>query len=106
MTCSCTPRARGPAGSQSNSLIASGVGCRTRRRYPCQLPHAQPRREQFDLAIASEGLSGLAAIASLHDELERAARLYGAAAAHRYDQPQDAIGARLDVTFFGPARMR
>jgi predicted ATPase/class 3 adenylate cyclase len=56
--------------------------------------------------FASEGLGGLAAIAAVHDDLHRAARLSGAAAAHRYGQPEDALDARLDATFFAPARAR
>ena len=46
------------------------------------------------------------AIAAVHDDLHRAARLSGAAAAHRYGQPEDALDARLDATFFAPARAR
>ena len=33
-------------------------------------------------------------------DLDRAARLRGAAAAHRYGEPEDAVEARLDATFF------
>jgi hypothetical protein len=36
----------------------------------------------------------------------RAATLVGAADAHRYDQSEDAVEARLDRTFFAPARRR
>jgi hypothetical protein len=42
----------------------------------------------------------------LRDDLDRAARLYGAAAAHSYGEPPDAVDARLHSTFFEPARTR
>jgi predicted ATPase/class 3 adenylate cyclase len=63
-------------------------------------------REFVVLPFASEGLGGLAAVATVHDDLHRAARLFGAAAAHRYGQPEDALDARLEATFFAPARAR
>jgi hypothetical protein len=58
------------------------------------------------LPFAHEGLQGLAAVAAVLDDLHRAARLSGAAAAHRYGQPEDPVDARLKVTFFDPARIR
>ena len=42
-------------------------------------------RELVVLPVAFEGLRGLAAIAARHGDLDRAARLYGAAGAHRYE---------------------
>ena len=63
-------------------------------------------RELVALPIASEGLLGLAAVAVVHGDLNRAARLRGAAAAHGYGQQQDAIEARLDAAFFAAARRR
>jgi predicted ATPase len=63
-------------------------------------------REFVILPFASEGLGGLAAVAAVHDDIHRAARLFGAAAAHRYGQPEDALDARLEATFFAPARAR
>jgi predicted ATPase/DNA-binding SARP family transcriptional activator len=63
-------------------------------------------RELVVLPAASRGLAGLAAIAGLRDNLERAARLTGAAAAHRYGETQDSVDARLDATFLEPARAR
>jgi hypothetical protein len=39
-------------------------------------------------------------------EEERAAKLLGAAAAHRYDQAEDPVETRLDAAFFEPARAR
>jgi predicted ATPase/DNA-binding SARP family transcriptional activator len=63
-------------------------------------------RELVILPAASRGLAGLAAIATLEDELDRAARLTGAAAAHRYGEHQDAVDARLQATFAEPARAR
>ena len=37
-------------------------------------------------------------------DTERAAVLVGAARAHRYDNPQDPVQARLDEEYFEPAR--
>ena len=37
---------------------------------------------------------------------DRAARLAGAAEAHRYGEPGDAVQDRLNATFFEPARER
>ena len=42
-------------------------------------------RELVVLPVAAEGMAGLAAVAAIRDDRERAARLVGAAAAHRYD---------------------
>ena len=48
-------------------------------------------RELVVLPVASEGLVGLAAVAAIDDDLDRAARLAGAAAAHRYGEPDDPV---------------
>jgi predicted ATPase/class 3 adenylate cyclase len=56
--------------------------------------------------VLFEGLLGLAAVAVARGDDTRAARLVGAAAAHRYDQPRNPVEARLDETFFKPARAR
>ena len=53
-----------------------------------------------------EGLRGLAAVAVVEGDAERAATLIGAAGAHRYNLPEDAVEARLDEEFFEPARTR
>ena len=58
------------------------------------------------LPAACEGLGGLAAVAAVREDLDRAARLCGAAAAHRYGDPENAIDTRLQATFFEPARTR
>ena len=63
-------------------------------------------RELVALPFACEGLAGLAAVASIQGDRDRAARLYGAAAAHRYGLPDDPLEARLHSTFFEPARAR
>jgi hypothetical protein len=65
-------------------------------------------RELVILPAAFEGLSGLAALAALRRDDDRAARLAGAAtaAAHRYDEPEDAVDRRLTATFLQPARNR
>ena len=43
---------------------------------------------------------------TVHGDTKRAATLVGAAATHRYDNAEDPVGARLDSTFFEPARTR
>jgi hypothetical protein len=70
-------------------------------------------REQLELArelvvlpAAFEGLSGLAAVAERHGDPDRAARLYGAATAHQYGQPDTHLEARIHGTFITPARAR
>ena len=63
-------------------------------------------RELVALPYASEGLIGLAAVAAEHRAFDRAARLRGASAAHRYGVPRDAVDARLETTFIEPARAR
>jgi hypothetical protein len=61
-------------------------------------------RELVARPYAAEGLRGLAAVAAVRGDAHRAARLVGAAAAHRYGQPEDPVDARLDTAFFDPAR--
>jgi hypothetical protein len=39
-------------------------------------------------------------------DTKRAATLVGAADAHRYGEPEDAVDVRLDTAFFEPARTR
>jgi predicted ATPase/class 3 adenylate cyclase len=56
--------------------------------------------------IASEALLGLAALDAMRGDTRRAARLVGAATAHRYDQSQDLVNARLDAAFLEDARTR
>jgi hypothetical protein len=63
-------------------------------------------RELVVLPFACEGLNGLAAVAAVGNDLPRVARLTGAAAAHRYGQPEDPVDARLRAKFFEPARTR
>ncbi|MEO8687228.1 MAG: BTAD domain-containing putative transcriptional regulator, partial [Solirubrobacteraceae bacterium] len=63
-------------------------------------------RELAVLPAASQGLAGVAAVAAVRDDLDRAARLSGAAAAHRCGEPHNAVDARLDAAFFEPARRR
>jgi hypothetical protein len=53
-----------------------------------------------------EGLGGLAAVAVVHGDDERAATLVGAADAHRFDRHKDPVDVRLEAEFFGPARIR
>jgi predicted ATPase/class 3 adenylate cyclase len=61
-------------------------------------------RELVVRPYASEGLSGLAAVAAAHGDTDRSARLCGAAGAHRYGQPHAAVENRLDAIYFEPAR--
>jgi len=56
--------------------------------------------------IASEALLGLAALDATHGNTRRAARLVGAATAHRHAQPPDLVNARLDQAFLEDARTR
>jgi predicted ATPase/DNA-binding SARP family transcriptional activator len=63
-------------------------------------------RELAAMPFAHEGLQGLAAVAAAQADIERAARLSGASEAHRYDQPEDPVDARIAATFFEPARSR
>ena len=68
-----------------------------------QLEHS---RDLVLQPAAFEALGGLAAVAAARDDLDRAARLYGAAAAYRHSDPENAIDTRLHATFFEPARTR
>jgi predicted ATPase/class 3 adenylate cyclase len=61
-------------------------------------------RDVVGRSAVFEGLRGLAAVAVVHGDDKRAATLVGAADAHRYDRPGDPVEARLDQTFFEPAR--
>jgi hypothetical protein len=63
-------------------------------------------REMVVRPIVFEGLRGLAAVAAVHGDDRRAATLVGAADAHRYDEPEDAVDARLNTACFEPARKR
>jgi hypothetical protein len=63
-------------------------------------------RELVVLPMAAEGLHGLGALAAVRGDDHRAARLAGAATAHRYNQPHDAFEVRLDATLLQPARAR
>jgi predicted ATPase/DNA-binding SARP family transcriptional activator len=63
-------------------------------------------RALVHLPFMWEGVGGLAAVAAARGDLDRAARLFGAAAAHRYGEQDDAIDARLHATYFQPARSR
>jgi predicted ATPase/class 3 adenylate cyclase len=58
------------------------------------------------LPFASEGLAGLGGVDVVQGDYHRAARLFGASAAHRYGQPRDPVYDRLDSEFFEPARTR
>jgi hypothetical protein len=48
----------------------------------------------------------LAAVATVRDDLDRAARLCGASNRHRYGQPTGPVETRLHATFFERARAR
>jgi predicted ATPase/DNA-binding SARP family transcriptional activator len=63
-------------------------------------------RELVVAPVSSEGLLGLAAVATVRDDLDRAARLVGASDAHRYGQSPGPVEARLHATFFDHARAR
>ena len=63
-------------------------------------------REIVVRPVVFEGLLGLAAIAVASGDDKRAATLVGAADAHRYDQAEDPVQARLEGAFYEPARTR
>jgi predicted ATPase len=63
-------------------------------------------RELVVLPTAFEGLRGLAAVAIIDGNANRAATLLGAATAHRYGEPSAALDARLETAFFKAARTR
>jgi predicted ATPase/DNA-binding SARP family transcriptional activator len=63
-------------------------------------------RDMVVRPLVFEGLRGLAAVAVVDGDAKRAATLVGAAGAHRYDNPEDPVEARLDEEFFEPARTR
>ena len=63
-------------------------------------------REMVVLPAVFEGLRGLAAVAVVDGDNERAATLVGAAEAHRCQNPVDPVEVRLDEQFFEPARTR
>jgi hypothetical protein len=63
-------------------------------------------RDMVVRPVVFEGLRGMAAIAVMHGDDKRAATHVGAADAHRYDQPEDPVQAKLDAAFFEPARRR
>jgi predicted ATPase len=63
-------------------------------------------REMVVRPLVFEGLRGLAAVAVVGGDATRAATLVGAAATHRYGEPEDALDARLDKAFFEHARTR
>ena len=56
--------------------------------------------------LASDGLAGLAAVASVRGDLERAARLAASAGALRSQRISDRLDETLDKNFFEPARAR
>jgi predicted ATPase len=60
-------------------------------------------RELVVPPFASQILTGLAAVAALRGDGERAGRLYSAAGAHRYGRPADPLDARLRRAVFDPA---
>jgi MalT-like TPR region len=63
-------------------------------------------RQTVYLPYAYEGLRGLAAVAAVDGDLQRAARLTGAATAHRHGAPHTPVDDRLDAAFFTDARTR
>jgi len=63
-------------------------------------------RELVVPPAAAGALTGLAAVAAVDNELERAARLAGAAATHRHGDGDDAPVGRLHATVLEPARTR
>ena len=58
------------------------------------------------IAALTGAVAATVAVAAVRNDTDRAARLAGAAAAHRCCAPQDEVDARLDATFIQPARRR
>jgi hypothetical protein len=92
-----------PAGNLGLAALLTGDTETARNAFREELTFC---RDLVVRPIASEGLLGLAALGAVHGDDHRAARLVGAAAAHRYDEPQETIDARLDAMFFEVARTR
>jgi predicted ATPase/class 3 adenylate cyclase len=63
-------------------------------------------RELVVQPFATEALQGVAAIATIDGDDDRAARLLGASEAFRYGDPVDEVQQRLASVFFEPARAR
>ena len=63
-------------------------------------------REMAVVTFATEGLEGLAAVAAAREELERTARLYGAAGAQRHGEPSYPVEERMWQLIFEPAQGR
>ena len=63
-------------------------------------------RELVVRPFATEALRGVAAIATVDGDDDRAARLLGAAEAFQYGDPEDEVQQRLATRFFEPARAR
>ena len=81
-------------GNLAATALLTGEIDAARRAFRDEL---QLCRELVVLPWAFEGLQGLAAIAAAYDnDPERAARLAGAATAHRYGGPEDAVEARIE----------
>ena len=59
-----------------------------------------------DARIASDVGEASVVVVAHHGDLDRAARLYGAAGMHRYVQPEHPVNVRVHDTFFAPAWAR
>jgi hypothetical protein len=96
---------------QRDPASVAWTSCRGRwRSAPLQEARRRERlelvRELVVLPMASEGLRGLAAVAACHGDLDRAARLHGAALVHRHGQPEFPADVQVHDTFIAPARAR
>jgi hypothetical protein len=92
-----------------HSRIAQGLDDPDRRgrRGARSVPkRAHPLQRACVRVFAIEGMYGLAAVAASLGDGQRAARLFGAAAAHGEGDPADPVKARLNARFFEPARKR
>ena len=91
-------------GNLAVTLLLTGEIDAARRAFRDEL---QRCRELVILPWAFDGFQGLAAIAAAHEnDPERAARLAGAATAHSYGSPMDAVDAKVEAVFIEPARSR
>jgi hypothetical protein len=88
-----------------NAGVAALVGGDTEAADAAFREELTLSRELVVPPAASEALTWLAAVAAVDNELERCARLVGAAAAHPHDSV-DLVSARLGATILEPARTR
>jgi predicted ATPase/class 3 adenylate cyclase len=91
------------AGNHGLAALFTGNAGTAREAFRLELALC---RELVVQPFAQEALMGLAAIATIDADDDRAARLRGAAETFRYGDPIDEVRQRLATVFFEPARGR